>query len=436
MFHERKKRVPRQKSTHVDDPARVGARLREARERAGLSQRALSFPGCTPAYISRIEAGQRIPSLQLLREFGRRLGVTADYLATGTESGDETDRLVDAAVALRLDDLDLAERVYAEALDGAVTPQERRRAHAGLGQVALRRGDAAAALEHLEYAVGGDDLDDPAGVEALGRAYAASGEYERSIALYERWLEEMKQREDRVQELRLSVLLADALIEQGSLERASELLGPVIAQTDDSADLLTRARLYWSQSRAQARRTNAPLAARYARRAFELLEATDDAVSVVRGHHLLAFVELEQGNPTDALRLLRRGRELLDGHGGKAELARLRLEEARALAELGEREEAGVLATETTALLSDVDPAEAGRAYELLADVFAQLGERERARELYERAIDALERGGGPYVTDAYVRLAELLKADGKTDEALELLEKAVGARQPTRRPI
>ena len=77
--------MPRQKSTHVDDPRAVGARLRAARERSGLSQRQLSFPGCSPAYISRIESGDRIPSLQLLRELGRRLGVSEDWLATGTE---------------------------------------------------------------------------------------------------------------------------------------------------------------------------------------------------------------------------------------------------------------------------------------------------------------------------------------------------------------
>ena len=61
----------------------------EARERAGLSQRQLSFPGCSPAYISRIEAGDRIPSLQLLRKMGQRLGVSEDYLATGKERHDE-----------------------------------------------------------------------------------------------------------------------------------------------------------------------------------------------------------------------------------------------------------------------------------------------------------------------------------------------------------
>src|SRR5262252_3593050 len=66
--------MPRVPGTHVDDPKRVGRRLREARERAGLSQRDLAFPGCTNAYISRIESGNRIPSLQVIHEVARRLG--------------------------------------------------------------------------------------------------------------------------------------------------------------------------------------------------------------------------------------------------------------------------------------------------------------------------------------------------------------------------
>src|SRR3989304_2884596 len=101
--------MPRQKSTHADSPKAVGCRLKEARERSGLSQRALSFPGCSPAYISRIEAGERIPSLQLLRELGRQLGGSEDFLATGTEAGaSRSSLLVDAEVALRLDHLEPA----------------------------------------------------------------------------------------------------------------------------------------------------------------------------------------------------------------------------------------------------------------------------------------------------------------------------------------
>ncbi len=51
-----------------------------------MSQRELSFPGCTAVYICRIERGDRVPSLQVLRELANRLGVEEDYLATGSTS--------------------------------------------------------------------------------------------------------------------------------------------------------------------------------------------------------------------------------------------------------------------------------------------------------------------------------------------------------------
>jgi transcriptional regulator with XRE-family HTH domain len=69
--------------SHVDDPAAVGRRLKDARVAAGLSQRQLSFPGCSAAYISRLEAGDRVPSLQLLRKLALKLNADEQFLATG-----------------------------------------------------------------------------------------------------------------------------------------------------------------------------------------------------------------------------------------------------------------------------------------------------------------------------------------------------------------
>ena len=71
--------------SHVDDPAAVGRRLKDARLAAGLSQRQLSFPGCSAAYISRLEAGDRVPSLQLLRKLAAKLNADEQFLATGVE---------------------------------------------------------------------------------------------------------------------------------------------------------------------------------------------------------------------------------------------------------------------------------------------------------------------------------------------------------------
>jgi transcriptional regulator with XRE-family HTH domain len=77
--------LKRPRTPHYDDPVAVGARLHAAREAAGISQRELAFPGCSAAYISRIERGERIPSLQVMRELARRVGISEAELAYGHE---------------------------------------------------------------------------------------------------------------------------------------------------------------------------------------------------------------------------------------------------------------------------------------------------------------------------------------------------------------
>jgi transcriptional regulator with XRE-family HTH domain len=89
--------------SHVDDPAAVGRRLKDARLAAGLSQRQLSFPGCSAAYISRLEAGDRVPSLQLLRKLAAKLNADEQYLATGVERIEQDPpEVVEAEIERRL----------------------------------------------------------------------------------------------------------------------------------------------------------------------------------------------------------------------------------------------------------------------------------------------------------------------------------------------
>jgi transcriptional regulator with XRE-family HTH domain len=78
-------RHTRPRIPHYDDPVAVGKRIFDAREAAGLSQRELAFPGCTAAYISRVERGERVPSLQVLCEIARRTGTSEHMLAFGRE---------------------------------------------------------------------------------------------------------------------------------------------------------------------------------------------------------------------------------------------------------------------------------------------------------------------------------------------------------------
>jgi transcriptional regulator with XRE-family HTH domain len=60
----------------------VGERLRRLRTERGLSQKEIAAPGVGSAYISRIEEGERNPSLRALRLLAEKLGVTLEHLET------------------------------------------------------------------------------------------------------------------------------------------------------------------------------------------------------------------------------------------------------------------------------------------------------------------------------------------------------------------
>jgi tetratricopeptide (TPR) repeat protein len=427
--------MPRQKSTHVDDPNAVGERLREARVRAGLSQRQLAFPGCSPAYISRIESGDRIPSLQILRELGRRLGVSEDYLASGAAETGPGVEATEAEVALRLGQLDVARELYDDALARATNDGDRAAALAGLGQVAFRMGEPRRAIAYFEDALslfGAPEWQYPDLADSLGRSYAMVGELESAIALFQRCLEDAQRRHDLVESIQFSLLLANCLIDSGSFGRAEELLGQALALGRDSANPSVRAHLFWSQSRLHAERDDHQIAAKYARRALEVLLLTEDTYRIARAHQLLAHIELDRGRAEEALRIVQEGWPLLERTGNAVERAQYRLEEARALAKLGQREEAAALAMQISGLIATAHPEDAARSYSVLAGVFEDLGDTARAGELYELAADMLQEQHNPsrYLAHVYTRLAELAEADGRKDEAFEHLKKAVGMQQ------
>jgi transcriptional regulator with XRE-family HTH domain len=143
--------------SHVDEPAAVGRRLKEARLAAGLSQRQLSFPGCSAAYISRLEAGDRVPSLQLLRKLALKLSADEQYLATGTAGIEQPPpELVEAEVAHRLGDHEFAKERYERVLEATSAPRAREQAAQALARL---RGETLAGEPTEARPPGG--LDDP-----------------------------------------------------------------------------------------------------------------------------------------------------------------------------------------------------------------------------------------------------------------------------------
>ena len=427
--------MPRRPSNHVDDPIAVGQRLRQAREAAGLTQRELSFEGCTAAYVSRIEAGARVPSLQILHEFAKRLGVTPEYLATGRPAGEDvSSELLEAEVALRLGDENRAAQLYEAARADADSPGALARVQLGLGRLALRRDEIAQGIDLLEQAVLSRELapgDASAAANALGRGYVMQSRYDEAFAIFERFLDEARSRGDRFDEVRFSVLLANSYIDHGDYGRAHATLGEVLDVARETVDPLLRASLYWSQSRALLSQGEPDRAAEYARMALATLRASEQTLEAARVLQLLAFIENDRGNPVAALELIDEGEPIVTAAGQTTDAAMFTIERARALSALGETEEAAELLLGIVPRLNAAAPKDAARAYSAVADIFRKQGDTARALELYELAV---EQAPIPdrHVVAALTAMAEIHEEQGNGDMALELLKRALAARTAT----
>jgi tetratricopeptide (TPR) repeat protein len=426
--------VRRRESTHVDHPKAVGKRVRQARQAAGLSQRQLAFPGCTAAYISLIETGARVPSYQVLREFGRRLGVEAEYLATGANDPVERDRLFDAELAARLGDRELARREYEAIVGGGNRPDLVAPAQLGLGLLAFDAGDHEQAIALLEKGLVGTVAGASTAVAAdrLGRAYALTGRFDEALALFHRYLAAAKDRSDPLDSIRFSVLVANTQIDRCDYTAAEAVLGAILDQAKGAADPTDRAFIYWTQSRLHSSQDEPELAARYARLALTALEQTEHTRYVANAFLLLATLENDQGRSADAQALVEQAEPVVEASGNRYDIGRLELERARAELGLGNKEEAASRALGSLPLLAESSPTNAGRSYLVAASVFNELGDQARALELYELAAETLP-AQDRHAAEAYGAMAAIAKAAGRKDDALEYLERALAIRTSIR---
>jgi tetratricopeptide (TPR) repeat protein len=361
--------------------------------------------------------------------------VSEDYLATGAEAGpDASARLLDAEIALRLDDFAHAQRLYAAALSEAASDRERSAAHEGLANVSLRTGEPAEAIASFERALAADGrepCDRPSLAENLGRAYATLGDLPPAIALFEQCARRYEEKGDTVRYVRFASLLGYALTDNGELERAEQVVGKALSAGRRLRDPYTRARLFWSQSRLRLEQGEPEQAVRYARDALQTLKTTEDTYFLGLTHQLLAHAYLDAGRGDDALELLEEGWPLVSAAATPIELAHYDIEKARALAATGEKDKAGALAMDVTRRLGDAQPVDIGRVYVLLGEIFADVGEPARAREFYELAVELLEeQPPSRYLVEAYRNLAGLHEREGRSDEAVALLKRALAVQE------
>ena len=66
----------------------LGARLRQLRVSAGLTQSELAGDRCSKEYLSQIERGKTRPTGEMLAWLADRLGIDASFLETGQSSAE------------------------------------------------------------------------------------------------------------------------------------------------------------------------------------------------------------------------------------------------------------------------------------------------------------------------------------------------------------
>jgi transcriptional regulator with XRE-family HTH domain len=285
--------MAKQNASHIDDPSALGRRLHEARRERKLTQAALAFEGCTIGHISRIEAGLRTPSLQVVRRLAEKLGVDDYWLATGSPRLPETPAetlLREAAAAVALGEAAEAK----EAL--SLIPAESELSEETHAQVAIARGRIALLESRYEdaisYAEKARELDQKAAgsaaSEILGQAYGGLKRHAEGRRALGEALAAAEAGDDRADRVRVGVLLAAMEIE-GDPSAARATLARIAGDLD-TADTLALARERLRRSRTLRESGNIREAVELGRRALAWLEAHHHEASRAQARALLAQV--------------------------------------------------------------------------------------------------------------------------------------------------
>jgi len=413
----------------------VGERLKRLRLARGLSQRELAAPGVSYAYISRIEAGTRQPSVKALRKLAAKLEISPDYLETGSEldMGEELElRLADLELSVRLGVSEEVqprlEEVLAEAVAAGDGPTARR-ARLALGELAQARGAFDDAVELLEAATAGEAFLPVENVDVysqLGRAYVASGRTQQAVTLFENCVDALSAETDPSLEARYATLLSYALSDIGELGRAEAAVKHALDRSKDSEDPYTRVRLYWSLARLAYAEGRESFALGNVRKAIALLQATDDSLHLARAHLLAAHITLARDDHDEADGHLGLAASLLGVSPSVQDVVELKILSSRVARLKNSPEAALALAREALELVAGSSLVDEGYASGALADALALAGDTAAADAAYSRSVELLE-GQGRWRDAALAcrTWGHMLRDAGREQQALDVLDRA-----------
>lgn len=413
-----------------------GAKLRNLRESAGLTQAELADGISASSYISLLEAGKRKPKPELIGQLASRLGVAAAELTI-----DQKDQEIDwtlnvARVALSSGNLNDAEDYARRTIESSGDDNGARlAASVVLLQVRIRKGEVEGVLNELE-GLFGDHPQAPPDLRArigneIVRACFQFGDLGMGAQRGEEMLRKFATAWPETEVVELLCCVASCHYHRGDTHRASELVAralelaekckspKAIVQSLWQASMLAESRgdltlalshitnaLHWSKL-AELNGVSPKLSNIAARILLELpspdldqihnlaevayldLAAQNNPVPAAYACLTLSEVELLRGNPSNALMYVRKGLAELpdDVPGPKVSLLSL---EAKALFAQGRFEESVVQLEKTVQYMTGLEPSKDMSIYwGEVARVFVEIGLQERAIYAYEQSLSA-----------------------------------------------
>ena len=380
-------------------PSTLGARVRQLRTAAGLTQDELAADRCSKEYISQIERGKTRPTPATLDWIAEALGVDVTYLETGQSWSEYA--AVEAAVARA--EAAVEGQHYEEALE---------------------------TLSPLKYSPDSPELE-LRGLLAESWAYLYFGDVQKALDMLAR------ARTIAENELFSDVERAEVLYRMGvcryklsSINSALLLLNEAMELAERSGlpcDRLRSNILEW-RSRCSRRQRDFEAAREDIELALELAEGLEDTLTVAHVMFQASLVAERSGNWVRARTLAEKAKDLYEHHGDQLNLGRMLNNLGGLEYLLGKPEDAvGYLKRAFSVALELGSDADAAQAVSSLAQVNLGTGEVELAEEQSRKALELL--GGREDFVDeignAQIVLGRSLLEQGRLDEAQQMFEAA-----------
>ena len=377
----------------------LGARLRQLRVSAGLTQSELAADRCSKEYLSQIERGKTRPTGEMLAWLAERLGVDASFLETGQSSAEYAES--EAAVA------------RAEA---AVEGQQFE--------------EAREALDGLKFS--------PDAPELEYRALMADS-WTRSYFAEQREALESLTRARELSELDMftDIERADVLYRMGVVRYQLSSINSAIGLLTEAYELATRSGLpcdrlrshilEW-RSRCSRRQRDFEAAREDIELALELAESLGDTLTIAHVTFQASIVAERGGHWLRARALAERAKELYEAHGDRINLGRMLNNLGGLNYLLGKPDDAVTHLKQAFSIALEAgNDADAAQAVSSLAQVHLGSEKYELAEQQARHALQLLDRREDfvDEIGNAQIVLGRSLLEQGRLDEAEVVFDEA-----------